>query len=419
LKKLLIISCYDSFLKGSFKIAETFEKHDYIVDYYIYNDYRAIDQNHFSELGFKYPYKSGLLEKLFQTTDIFHFDAIMLSMEGPSIYKFIKLYNRKASSSNFSKRPILFSGYIGIVYENYVQGFLDRQALDVFYVNSKHDLTLFTSYCKTIGIDHDNITLTGLPMLDAAYNKKFNNPTSNNDILFACQPTVPKRIQERIYIVQRLIAYAKKFPERKVYFKPRHKPNQSTFHIVLFHYQDIINSIKRKTPIPENFILTYEPIQEILNKVDFCLTISSTASFEALCMGKKVGFIADFGIAEKYGNHYFLGSDCLITFNDLMLGRDIVINKDWERNYFKCDGRNSERVFIAVEKLIDRQRTSSKMFPIKQSFKDQLTQKSNFMPKKSKRRYFIVGRIREKVIIFISRIISKAGPALFMKIFPS
>ncbi len=334
MKNLLIITCYDSFLKASLNLAKIFKANQYSIDYFIYTDYRDIDHYHFREIGFDYPYKSGWIKDLFNDKKLFEYNAIMLSMEGPVIHKFYQVFVEQIATLHLTRRPVLFAGYVGIIYEKFMQGFMDRQPVDVYYVNCNHDLELFKSYCQKLKLPQENIFLTGLPMLDTAHHLKPDRQRRANSLLFAGQPTVPKSFRERKFIVQKLLDYARAHPDEKIYFKPRHRPNQSTLHVVMFHYEDIILHLKRNKKIPPNFILTYEPILKLLQKVDMCLTVSSTASFEALCMGIPVGIIVDFGISEKYGNYYFAHSNCITTFNKLYSKKSCPHGPEMDRSIF-------------------------------------------------------------------------------------
>lgn len=415
-KKLLVAACYDSFLKASLNVANTFTNKNYQVDYFIYKDYRDSDNKHFREIGFGYTYKKGWIQDLFRDDRIFDYDAIMLSMEGPAIHKFYQLFSKRICELYLKRRPILFAGYVGIVYENFMQGFMDRQPVDIYYVNCKYDLELFGEYCRRLKLPSDNIILSGLPMLDTAYKLKPNRHKKSKALLFAGQPTVPKSLAERTHVIKKLIEYATLHPDEIVYFKPRHKPFQSTFHMVMFHYEDILSYLRKKHKIPTNFIFTYEPILELLKKVDLCLTVSSTAAFEALCMGVPVGFIADFGISEKYGNYYFAHCNCMTTFERLDLKNPTSMDTQWLDSHYYCDGQNTERVFKAVDHLVNDQQKSSAMRPLRRYLKGEMICDFNESTKKKQHKSDIVNKIAQSIIIKLFRLLSKTSPIIYNKL---
>ena len=416
MKKLLVISCYDSFLKASFNIASVFKKNRYRVKYFIYKDYQDIDARHFKEIGFEDTYESGWIKDLFRNDDILEFDAIMLSMEGPAIHKFYQLYAKHIGERPLPSRPVLFAGYVGIVYENFMQGFMDRQPLDVYYVNCKNDLKLFKKYCRKLKLPADNLVLTGLPMLDTAYRLVPERNRSSKALLFAGQPTVPKSFKERAYIIRYLVGYARTHPHEKIYFKPRHKPNQSTFHLAMYHYEDIFRYLRKRESIPSNFILTYQPILDLLKQVDLCLTVSSTAAFEALCMGIPVGFLADFGISEKYGNYYFADSGCLTTLNRLDLNNLPSMDPAWRKSYFHCHGRNTMRVFEAVDALAREQHLLQKMLPLRHYFKGDLLGDHARLSSSTQHKSDIFNKLVNRLAILIFRLLSKVSPVIYAKL---
>lgn len=364
-KNLLICCRFDSFIKASYSIRNCFEKNDYNIEYLLLNDKGVVDKKHLSDIGFEGSYDTGGLNKLFSVEYVSRFDAVMLSLKGPEIYKVISTLENVYPKT--VPRPIFFGGYCGIVYEKFSMGMLARQGLDVFYVNSKHDHDLFCRLLKEYGVaDHENIKLTGLPLLDLSYEKKLSfRKNKIENVLFAGQPTVPESLSERTSIVYSLIKYCNKFPDRKVYFKPRHKPNQDSVHKTLFHYQRIFEKLSKKISIPDNLIITYEPILNLLESTDLCLTVSSTAAFEAANKGVLVGFLMDFGIREDYGTTYFAASGCATTFSDLLEDRAIEPDMSWWNERYLADGKNSGRVFEAVDSLVELVRNKQTSLPFR------------------------------------------------------
>ncbi len=353
-KRLLICCSFDSFIKASYSIRDVFEAKNYFIQYFLLTDKGVVDKAHLEEIGFIGEYETGSLRFFFDSCYLSQFDAVMLSLKGPVIYRIMSqladIYPENIA------RPVFFGGYCGIVYEKFSLGLLARQPLDIFYVNSKYDYKMFRGMLAEYRVpDSSNIKLTGLPLLDLSCQKS--KPASSRKIkslLFAGQPTVPESLAERTCIVYSLILYCQKYPDRKVYLKPRHKPNQDSVHKTLFHYQRILEKLSRKIAIPANLILTYESILSLLDRVDLCLTVSSTAAFEAVNKGVPVGFLMDFGIREDYGTTYFVGSGCAITFTDLLADVHIEPDKSWWKDRYLSDGKNSQRVFEAVDSLVDR-----------------------------------------------------------------
>lgn len=99
--------------------------------------------------------------------------------------------------------------------------------------------------------------------------------------MFADQPTVPQTQEDRLYVYQRLMAYAHAHPDRQVVLKPRHRIGEDTFHRMKFHPEVLLASLKK----PPNFSIDYTPVSGRLASLDLMLTISSTAALEAVSAG--------------------------------------------------------------------------------------------------------------------------------------
>lgn len=371
-RKLLICSSFDSFIKASYSVCDVFEENGYAVDYLLINERGVVDKKHLAEIGFMRDFESATMTRIFDTDYLAEYQAIMLSLKGPVLFEIMSRLQDLDWPTE--KRPIFFGGYCGIVYENFALGLLARQPLDVFFVNSRHDYDLFQRLLEEFGVpDSSNIYLTGLPLLDLSFNCAV--PTESGEIkslLFAGQPTVPDSLTERACIVHFLVEYCEKYPERTIYLKPRHKPNQDSVHKTLFHYQRILESIEKKRSLPPNLILTYDSILELLERVDLCLTVSSTAAFEAVNKGVPVGFLIDFGIREDYGTTYFVGSGCAVNLNDIMAGKTITPNLAWWRERYLSDGNNTQRLFSAVDELVDKITNSKDFVPFQYNYKKEI-----------------------------------------------
>jgi hypothetical protein len=126
------------------------------------------------------------------------------------------------------------------------------------------------------------------------------------------------------------MAYADAHPDRQVVLKPRHRMGEDTFHRMRFHPEVLLASLK----MPPNFSIDYTPVSDRLASLDLMLTISSTAALEAVGAGVRIAFIADLDVREQLGNHIFLGSGLLRTFDQLEKDQIGVPNKAWIEDYF-------------------------------------------------------------------------------------
>ncbi|GAA3510999.1 hypothetical protein GCM10022234_01870 [Aeromicrobium panaciterrae] len=224
--------------------------------------------------------------------------------------------------------PIVVSGWVGIIIEKVTAGYLDRAGTDVIAVNSAHDLEYFRDTAGTLGLPSDNLVLTGLPFLSSSPQPERGGEIKR--VLFADQPTVPSTPVERLHVYQRLIAYALEHPDRDVILKPRHRRGEDTFHRMAHHPADLL----RGRELPPNFHLDYTPITEQLPTTDLLLTMSSTACLEALDRGCRVALVLDLGVHERFGNHVFLDSGLLRTFEEISKDEIGTPSAEWMSGYF-------------------------------------------------------------------------------------
>lgn len=207
--------------------------------------------------------------------------------------------------------PVSVGGWVGVIIEHNVAGFLMRASVDVLGVNSRSDFAHFTSVARELGLSEESLLLSGLALLPGVPEPQATGPIRR--VLFADQPTIPRSLSERYYLYTRLADYARAHPDREVVLKPRHRPGEDTYHRMATHPADILADIEH----PANLVIDYSPISEQLATTDLMLTLSSTAALEAIAAGVRTAFVADLGVAEVVGNHVFVGSGLLRTMAQL------------------------------------------------------------------------------------------------------
>ncbi len=277
-------------------------------------------------------------------------DSVILSIQGPLVQRFtddLELLRRQAPSPD--REPVVVAGWVGIIIEKVIAGYLDRCAADVVAVNSADNLRDFDEAAALLGLPRENLLLSGLPLLPAFPAPAGSGPVRT--VVFADQPTVPAAAADRAYVYQRLIEYARAHPDRRVLLRPRHRPGEGTFHVMRHHPETVV---MRLPEAPANFEITYEPITDLLRDADLLLTVSSTAGLEAVGHGVRTAFLSDLGIHEKHGNHVLLASGLLATFDDVTADRLPTPRDAWIADMFAGEGtpRPVERVADRVEELV-------------------------------------------------------------------
>jgi len=274
-------------------------------------------------------------------------DVVVIALAGPIVQRLCHDLAARLSQTG-TLGPVLVSGWVGIIIEKITAGYLDRACTDVVAVNSGADLEHFTEVGEALGLRTDNLVLTGLPFLSSRPVAPVASRPPRT-VLWADQPTVPAAPRERRHVYDRLIAYASTHPDRTVLLKPRHRPGEDTFHRMKHHPEDVLEGVDT----PPNFAIVYDPIIRLLERTDLLLTVSSTACLEALDRGVDVALVADLGIHERYGNHVFLDSGLLRTFEQVSADDIGTMSASFRRSYFEGRERPPAQVVAdRVEQLL-------------------------------------------------------------------
>ncbi|SFF38425.1 DUF6716 putative glycosyltransferase [Streptomyces mirabilis] len=231
-----------------------------------------------------------------------------------------------------SKRPVVVTGYVGVVYEKLADGLLLRHGADLVLANSRQDAERFRAVYEGVGADASSVTEVALPFLGGAAYEKHDPYT----VVFAAQPSVPENRKDRTYLLNRLIQHARLHPDREVLLKLRSKPGEHTTHIEELPYQ----KLAQKTDLPANFRLVYGHMGEVLDRTDLLATISSTAALESLHRRIPTVVLSDLGVREALGNHHFVGSGCLASWDQLDAGHEPAPDPVWvARQGVAADGQ--------------------------------------------------------------------------------
>ncbi|MBQ1123190.1 DUF6716 putative glycosyltransferase [Streptomyces sp. B15] len=231
------------------------------------------------------------------------------------------------------RRPVVVTGYVGVVYEKLADGLLLRHGADLVLANSPYDADRFRAVYEGVGADADSVVECALPFLEGTGSPKKPAEGAADDaadgpftVVFAVQPSVPAGRADRAYLLRRAVGHALRHPERDVLIKLRSKPGEHTTHIEELPYQKLV----RKLPggrdgadggLPPNCRLVYGNMGEILDRAQhtggLLVTVSSTAALESLHRSLPTAVLTDLGVREALGNHYFTGSGCLASWDEL------------------------------------------------------------------------------------------------------
>ncbi len=225
------------------------------------------------------------------------------------------------------RRPVLVSGYFGVVYEKLLEGLAGRAGSDLVLANSPADAERFREAYAGLGLDPVAIVETSLPFLGEPVVRTTGRRFT---VTFAAQPSVPAAEADRRYLVERLIRHARLHPDRLVRLKLRGVPGERLTHPEPHPYPGLL---RRAGRVPPNLQLSIGGMGEVLAATDLLVTVSSTAALEAMQAGIPSVVLTDFGVREALGNQYFVGSGCLGSFDELDDGLAPSVDPGWARRH--------------------------------------------------------------------------------------
>ncbi|CBG70911.1 putative ATP/GTP binding protein [Streptomyces scabiei 87.22] len=257
------------------------------------------------------------------------------------------------------RRPVTVTGYVGVVYEKMVDGLLTRAGSDLVLANSAYDAARFRKAFTSVGVDPDTVVECALPFLggdpylpSAAVERPFT-------LTFAVQPSVPKGRAARLALLERAAAHARLHPGREVLIKLRSMPGEATTHVEADPYQLLVEELA--DTVPPNLRLVYGNMGEVLDRTDLLVTVSSTAALESMHRGIPTAILTDFGVREAHGNHYFLHSGCLASWDDIDAGALPQPDPAWSG----AQGIGKSEPYAAARARIDALRAGAVLPPLR------------------------------------------------------
>ncbi|MFI7092031.1 DUF6716 putative glycosyltransferase [Streptomyces lydicus] len=296
-----------------------------------------------------------------RSIDRARYDVVVLACVGGAVQAMLHglAHAWSTGAAAGGRRPVVVTGYVGVVYEKLADGLLLRHGADVVLANSRHDADRFRAVYRGVGADGDSVVECALPFLGGAPYQGGNDPCT---VVFAAQPSVPESRADRMYLLRRAVEHARKHPDREVLIKLRSKPGEHTTHIEELPYQKLATKIPGG--LPANCRAVYGNMGEVLDRTDLLVTVSSTAALESLHRGIPTAVLTDLGVRETLGNHHFLGSGCLASWDELDAGHRPDPDPDWlARQGVAADG-DYERAFDVARDRVTALREAPALPPL-------------------------------------------------------
>ncbi|WP_436318421.1 DUF6716 putative glycosyltransferase [Streptomyces caniferus] len=290
------------------------------------------------------------------------YDVVVLACVGGAVQAM--LHGLARAWRGEGTRPVVVTGYVGVVYEKLADGLLLRHGADVVLANSRHDADRFREVYRGVGADDGSVVECALPFLGGDRYRRDGDTGAQDPytVVFAAQPSVPESRADRTYLLRRAVEHARRHPDREVLIKLRSKPGEHTTHIEELPYQKL--AAKAPGGLPANCRLVYGNMGEVLDRTDLMVTVSSTAALESLHRGIPTAVLTDLGVREILGNHHFLGSGCLASWDELDAGHRPEPDARWLARQGVAAHGDYEQAFDAARARVTELRTADRLPPI-------------------------------------------------------
>ena len=284
-------------------------------------------------------------------------DVLVLALVGGSGQAM--LHGLAHAWAGLAVRPVVITGYVGVVYEKMTDGLLLRVGSDIVLANTTTDAERFRTAIAGVGADAGAVVETALPFLDGAPHDPAAAGVSRPfTVCFAAQPSAPASRSARLHLLERAAGHARLHPDREVLVKLRSLPGEQTTHVEDFPYQQLMRDLSE--PPPANLQFKYGHMGEVLDGTDLLVTVSSTAALEALHRSVPTAVLTDFGVRENLGNHYFIGSGCLASWDEL----DAGVVPEADQGWLSRHGVSSADPYRELQERIAKLRACDEMPPL-------------------------------------------------------
>jgi len=266
-------------------------------------------------------------------------DAVLVALRGPVAAVLIRMI------AELPHRPVIVTGLPGISIPATRKALAFRRQADLFVLHSRREIREFTAMSREYGWTH-RFALATLPFVEER------TGAVGTDLVFAAQAVVPSTLDDRMRVLELLIAAARAEPSRRVVIKVRGLAGERQTHDEQLSYPDLLG---QAVDVPANLVVSSAPMSAALDEAQGVMTVSSTAAIEAIARSIPVIALDIFGVTGKLINTVFEGSG-------LFGGEDAVVRREFRHpdpawlddNYFHPV--EADDVAVQLEALVAARR---------------------------------------------------------------
>jgi hypothetical protein len=306
---VLFLCDSDSQVFGSIGVARAFAARGWRVVYGLFDE--KIPENARALVAERFEIRDVPWVEVISVDLVAPFDAVGFYSFGSRINAFRNWF-AGAFPGPSDTRPVLFTGFNGLILEKFEEGVAWRIGYDLVTVGGEVDAETFRRTFAGTPVVDQPIVVCGLGFANVV--KRDMAPRDRRRLVFAEQAIIPKGRADRLWLVGQFVRIADASPNWDIVIKVRVTRNETTFHAVRDHMEDLL---LRFQPVPSNLIVSAGSLAADLRTADLMMTISSTAVFEALRSGIPAATVADLGITNQFGTHVFVSSGLAVALESI------------------------------------------------------------------------------------------------------
>jgi len=162
----ILVAAFDSQLKWAGTIQAALESRGFACRTIIPSDIRhAISETQLAD-------NCGGAVAYMRWTDLvtasLNADVVVLAMQGPQVRGFCHDIFDLFELTGVTP-PVTITGWVGVIIEKIVAGYLERYAADIVAVNSRSDMATFEKVARSLQLPTANLLLSGLPLLSGEH----------------------------------------------------------------------------------------------------------------------------------------------------------------------------------------------------------------------------------------------------------
>jgi len=239
------------------------------------------------------------------------------------------------------------------------RGYANRMPCDGVFLFPRSDVEKFTAHAAAQAAQDSHLRA---PLVDFGH-PTFLEPSQTppadlaerRDIYFFAQAISPLTRRGRLHVLEAMVALAEAHPDRTVWIKLRHMPDENTRHLhrEKHDYPDLLQSAFPEAPA--NLKLTACPMDEATSKAALGITCTSTAAIDLIREGVPTMVYLDY--VDAYMDPMaaamrglFKGSEVITSLDDLLHLRARTPDPEWMAQMF-CPRDLGTRVLDMVDRL--------------------------------------------------------------------